>query len=159
VEGGIMSYMGETTPEPRREAIEAARWWAQQLTAVPEDDLDVQELLDDPRSLGLLALSRSTVKPLTREEADQYAEALAVGIEQHLAQWGRWDPAKPHFGSALRSIGVDYGPERVLTDAVDAVGLKISRVAWPMKTVMWIDPGEVRVAVGERGGIETVWAA
>ncbi len=63
---------------------------------------------------------------------------------------GSWRDAvekdDPQWGSALRTICVDYGPEQILADAAEVAG--ISRLRFPYKTVMWVSPGSVEVALG-----------
>jgi hypothetical protein len=139
---------------PRPEAVAAAAWWAEQLAAKAVR----HDVGDDTANI----LS-NTVAGLVRRQRDQaqidaFREALAEEIDQHVERYG-WRPGQPHFGSAMRAIMVDYGPDPVLADAAEKAGFELKTLDLPMKTVMWINPGRVEVAAGYRSAPVVVWEA
>ena len=147
---------------PRPEAEAAAAWWASRLGNATQDlgqrDPAARRMSADAFALGAL-LGRT----YTAEQVDVFRRELAVTIEEHLRQWeappfeDAWNPDEPQRGSALRSFGCDYHPEPVLANAADRAGIKIGSLDLPMKTVMWVNPGIVRVSEGHSGDVVTVW--
>ncbi|MEV5449977.1 hypothetical protein [Streptomyces sp. NPDC052535] len=142
---------------PRPEAIAAAGWWAGKL-ATPADH-DIGRGAEESSALA------NSVSALVRRQRSQaqieaFREALADEIEQHLAQHpDAWRPDDPLWGSGLRDIGVDYGPDAVLADAAERAGFELKMLDLPMKTVMWINPGVVKVAEGYSAQPVIVWRA
>jgi hypothetical protein len=47
----------------------------------------------------------------------------------------------------------------VLHDAAERAGFTIGMFDLPMKTTMWINPGQVSVAGGHGAGPKVIWAA
>lgn len=133
---------------PRPAAIAAAAWWADRLF-LP----GVQDNGDEGQSLLATYVAATVLLrngPMTPAERTLFAERLATRIEVHV--FGR-----PWCGG----IGVDYGPDLVLESAlIAAVGREranVLQVAWPIKTMMWVNPGEVKVRHGYRAEIQTIW--
>ena len=148
----------------RPEARAAADWWAGKLAAgTDEHDLGDRDAAERDLTATARAASAVLRQRFMTEQVDAFAEHLAEGIEQHLVKWesypheGAWDPADPRRGSALRAVDVDYGPHPVLAEAAERAGIKLKMFDLPMKTVMWINPGEVTVSEGYGGGVTTVW--
>ena len=143
---------------PRLEAQHAAAWWTTQLGCTEQDNGDAMG------SAFASLVARRINRPLTPAQVTAYRVHLAETIEDHLRQWetgiwdGAWSPAEPSRGSALRAILCDYGPDQVLTDAADRCGVKIGRLMFPIKTVMWINPGCVKVRSGYDAGVEEVYS-
>jgi hypothetical protein len=153
-----MDPMEETTGGPRPEVAAAAAWWAQQLAEPATQDVgmrDAAEMLSTGLAQAAAALGR---REWTAGELAAFEAALAVRLEAHVGNGDCWDPGCPERGSALRTIGCDYGPDPVLADAADDAGLgRLRSFDLPMKTVMWINPGRVSVAVGYHGQVVDVW--
>lgn len=129
------------------EARTAARWWADQLTA----DGDVRT--GDAMNEAFAMYARSKQTPPTPEQVEAFRGHLELNVIAMLREPFRaWDKAVaegPQWGSALRTIAVDYGPDPVLADALAAAGLpRRAGLLLPMKTVMWVNPGQVKVAAG-----------
>lgn len=139
---------------PRPEAVAAAAWWAEQL-ATPAVRHDVGDDTANVMSNTVAALVR---RQRDQAQIDAFREVLAEEIEKHVEQYS-WRPEEPHFGSAMRAIMVDYGPDPVLADAAEKAGLELKVLDLPMKTVMWINPGRVEVAAGYRSAPIVVWSA
>ncbi|MGP4085472.1 hypothetical protein [Streptomyces sp. KR55] len=138
---------------PRPEAVAAANWWAEQLATLPQHDVGA------PLSTAFANVATEHGRrQRTPEQIDAFRTALADRIEQHVAQYS-WRPDEPDFGSYMRSIGVDYGPDDVLADAAERAGFKLTSFDLPMKTVMWINPGIVKVAEGHGAGPVVIWEA
>ncbi|WDO09932.1 BTG family protein [Streptomyces murinus] len=140
---------------PRPEAVAAATWWAKQLSEPVRHDLgrgatDASELTNTASAL--------VRRQHSQDEIDAFREALADEIEEHVAECG-WRPDEPDFGSALRALAVDYGPDPVLADAAERAGFKLTMFDLPLKTVMWVNPGVVKVAEGHGAPITVVWGA
>lgn len=130
-----------------REARTAAHWWADHLTA------DQTIRTGDAMNEAFAMYARSKQAPPTPEQVEAFRESLEQGILAMLRDpfnaWAKAVEQGPQWGSALRTIGVDYHPDRILSDALDAAELPDgARLLLPMKTVMWVNPGIVKVAAG-----------
>jgi hypothetical protein len=139
--------------EPPIEAKTAARWWADKLrfgckhqVASPSrrsTDTDIIE--------ALTTLAGNKGKHLTPEQIDQFEGALAAIVTKVFIETDSWQRAKrdPHWGSAVRTLSVDYGPCDELRAAYQFAGgpFRCTGV-FPLKTMMWINPGSVRVRYG-----------
>ncbi|MGW0993508.1 hypothetical protein [Streptomyces sp. NPDC002520] len=138
---------------PRPEAIAAADWWAAKLASPARHDVGATES-------NALANTVSALVQRQRSQAqiEAFREALAEEIEQHVEKYS-WRPDEPDFGSYMRSIMVDYGPDPVLADAAEHAGFELKVLDLPMKTVMWINPGIVKVAEGYSAQPVIIWRA
>lgn len=141
-------------PQPRPEAVAAATWWAEQLAQPTAHRTGA-----GPESQGFVqAVSDLVGHEFTHEQIEAFRIALAEEIERHVAGDG-WRPDEPNFGSYMRSIMVDYGPDPVLADAAERAGFKLRTLDLPMKTVMWVNPGKVSVAAGHGTEPVVIWKA
>lgn len=138
------------------EARAAARWWADQLTA--NQDPRTGDAMHE--ALTMYARSKSTAT-VTEEQV----EAFTVHLEQAVLEMLRdehssWDKAvatEPHVGSAFRRLEVDYHPDEILKGALNAAGIQRRAGGWlPLKTVMKVDPGRLRVKLGYRAEWEVL---
>lgn len=140
---------------PRPEAVAAANWWAGKLAAQVRHDVGRGA---EPSS----ALTNSVSALVRRQRADAdieaFREALADEIDQHVAKYS-WRPDEPDFGSYMRAIINDYGPDEVLTNAAHRVGFELTTFDLPLKTTMWINPGMVKVAEGHSTRPTIIWRA
>ncbi len=129
----------------KREARTAAQWWADQLAA------------NDPQRTGeamheaFADYARSKMERPSPEQVEVFRAHLEEAILQMLREpASAWDAAlssgEPNRGGALRTVAVDYNPGGILKDAADAAGVKTRLL--PVKTCMWINPGQVRVGHG-----------
>lgn len=138
---------------PRPEAVAAANWWAQQLEQPPLHGLGAREQTNIANAAT--AVGRTQKTP---EQVEAFRTALAEVIEQELSERPEdWRPGDPSFASAFRAIAGDYRPARELETAAERAGFKLKMFDVPMKTVMWVNPGVVTVAVGHGGITEVVW--
>ncbi|MEU9208520.1 hypothetical protein AB0D27_11340 [Streptomyces sp. NPDC048415] len=140
---------------PRPEAIAAAAWWAEKL-AHPASH-DVGRGAEESSALAN-TVSALVQRQRSHAEIEAFREALADDIEQHIAQYS-WRPDEPDFGSYMRAIQIDYGPDPVLADAAKRAGFELKMLDLPMKTVMWINPGIVTVAEGNGTQPAVIWRA
>ena len=150
----------------RPEARAAADWWADALANGTDDhDLGARDAAERDLTAAARAGSAVLRQRFTDEQVDAFRRQLAERIEQHLIKWesypheGAWDPSDPRRASALRAIGCDYGPDEVLTEAAELAGLALKMFDLPMKSVMWIDPGEVKVSAGYGATPKVIWPA
>jgi hypothetical protein len=88
----------------------------------------------------------------TAEEIEAFRAALERRIEEFLAS-NPWYPGDPGRGSYFRVVECGYGPDQVLTQAAEDAGITVSILELPMKTVMWVNPGEVTVSAGYQAPI------
>lgn len=147
---------------PRPEAVHAAIWWASRLGCA-RHDLGGRDA--DERGKSALANFSAMLsgRVFTEEQRGAFRCELAVTIEEHLARWetesseDAWRPDNPQWGSALRAFGCDYGPDPVLEEAAERAGFTLRSSDLPMKTVMWINPGQVKVAEGYSALPEVIW--
>jgi hypothetical protein len=141
----------DTTMSPyAKEFTAAAQWWGEQLKGLPGRN-NGASAQDDPTGFGtaitlLAAASTPTaddvqigrfVDALVKHLCEQAGERLVAGRRVHF------------------SIGTDYHPDRELADAASAAGIDCYRFPW--KTMMWIDPGFVRVSAGYQAEEEVIW--
>lgn len=152
--------------KPRPEAVAAAAWWAAKIGHATH----IIGRPDDPSvATGTAFANAATAfagRTYTDEQREAFREALAARIEEHIQKFserwpweGSWDPAEPFRASAMRTIHCDYGPDPMLADAAEQAGIKVTMLDVPMKTVMWVNPGEVKVSEGYGADPVTVWAA
>ncbi|MFF0139700.1 hypothetical protein ACFYRN_25005 [Streptomyces sp. NPDC005227] len=138
----------------RPEAVAAAAWWAERI-AVGAAAHDVGA----PAS-NLFANTVSALVARQRDQAqiERFRDALAELIEQHVDGDG-WRPDNPLWGSAIRTVEVGYAPDEILSGAAEQAGFELKLSDLPLKTVMWVNPGEVKVAEGYNAPIRSVWRA
>lgn len=149
---------------PRPEAAAAAAWWAAWLNGPPPAH-DIGRRTSDERDASDRATLTAAItqRTLTAGQVARFRDELAAGIEAHLVRWetgtfaGAWRPDEPRWASSLRSVSIDYHPWSLFRDAADRAGFRLPGLALPIKTVMWINPGQVRVAVGYFGEPVTIW--
>ena len=124
----------------------AAKWWAEVLNSSPfyQSGDSWQDIL-----LSFIPWSKAP-----RRELDLFRTKLESTMKEKFCS--SWDSKRPRFGGALRVVGVDYEPDLLLSEAGLAAGIDIS-LRLPVKTVMWVNPGEVRVAIGYRAPIKVVY--
>jgi hypothetical protein len=157
--------MSAPLPEPRPEARQAATWWASRLGNAVHDNGD-RDASERSSTAFAAAATRLGGRVFTDEQRDAFRHELETAIEAHLQQRtsgineGSWRPDEPLWGSALRCIAIDYHPHPVLQEAAERAGLpKLRTIDMPIKTVMWINPGDVKVAEGYSAPAEIVWQA
>ncbi|WP_328631955.1 hypothetical protein [Streptomyces sp. NBC_00356] len=104
---------------------------------------------------AVTAVGRS---PKTPEQIEAFRVALAEVIERQLSERPEdWRPDNPSWASYSRTIAGDYRPAQELETAAEEAGFKLKMFDAPMKTVMWVNPGIVKVAIGHGGIAEVVW--
>lgn len=132
-----------------KEEIEAAvKWWGKQLReGTRQDNGDAMQSV-----LATMVASQMRVTP---EQVDVFEKTLATLLPKYLGRI--WDPLKPNFGSACRVLDCDYGAHLLLVAAALLAGIEPTCPPFPMKTVMWINPGNVQVRHGYRAPEETIW--
>ncbi|MGW3152749.1 hypothetical protein [Streptomyces sp. NPDC001089] len=139
---------------PRPEAVAAAAWWAERLAA----GAGVHDVGSTDSNLFVNTVSALVARQRDQAQIEQFRDALAELIEQDVDGDG-WRPDDPLWGSAMRTVEVGYGPDEILSTAADRAGFELKLSDLPMKTVMWINPGEVKVAEGYNAAIVPVWKA
>jgi hypothetical protein len=123
------------------QADAAAAWWADALRAPRQDN-------GDPLQSMLMTVLASQRDRPSDTDLDAFATALAATIDARIAGGRTWI-----------CIGVDYGPDRELSDAMTAAGVS-HPIAWPCKTRMYITPGkDVTVAAGYGADEVPIWVA
>jgi hypothetical protein len=138
----------------RPEAVAAAAWWADRLAAGAR----THDVGDREASERISQVAALVARQREQAQIERFRDALADLVEEHLAA-RVWRPTEPKFGSGLRVIDIDYAPHPVLTRAAERAGFRLGGLDLPLKTAMWINPGEVRVAEGYSAPIATVWRA
>lgn len=104
----------------RPEIQAAAKWWADQLRSIPKFD-NGDPSFPSQISGAMAASARSQVQ-VPDEQIERFRVALEQRIEEDFASLP-WDESIPHAGSALRTIGSDYGPVPPIQTAIDDVGI------------------------------------
>jgi hypothetical protein len=127
------------------EIAAAVNWWADQLRGPAK--------MDNGDAFG----SAKDLPPVTEEQIEKFKASLTEKLPAYLGRY--WNPEDPLCGSYFRTLSVDYDPCALLSDAADYAGIDAQGLRFPIKTVMWIDPGEVRVACGYGAADVVVWTA
>lgn len=140
---------------PRPEAIAAADWWANKLAQPPVHSLGRGAEQSSALANAATDMAR---RQHGQAEIDAFRQTLAEEIEKHIDD-DSWRPENPLWGSYMRAIEVGYGPDAVFTDAAERAGFKLGAFDLPMKTVMWINPGLVKVAEGYNAQPVVIWNA
>lgn len=135
--------------EMHHETGTAATWWADQLRRPAVQDNG------DAAQSSMMADLAALHKPIAREQIMYFESVLHRLLADKFKS--NWYPGDPQRGSYERTVGVDYGPDEILADASERAGIAISLCRFPVKTMMWINPGEVKVAVGYGAPIKTIW--
>lgn len=145
----------------RPEVVAAARWWADQLAGPAEHHIVRPGEPGAVSGAFVSAASSVAARQFTAEEVEAFRVALEAELERHVDAhgWAKAVAEGPLWGSAMRCIGNDYGPDPVLADAAQAAGLKLTMFDLPMKTAMWINPGSVTVAGGYQAGPAQIFRA
>ncbi len=125
----------------------AAQWWADRLTSCRHSGLSPEERASgDNRSYEMAEMLMAINKPkVTPEQIERFR---AILIEK-LATADRW---------ARQTIGVDYHPDQISADSLDAAGITSAMGTLPIKTCMWLnDDGTVRVRYGYGSEVQTIF--
>ncbi|MFF2094833.1 hypothetical protein [Streptomyces sp. NPDC058202] len=137
---------------PRAEAVAAAAWWAQRLASgAAAHDVGAAQ-----SNLFANAVSALVARQRDQAQIERFRDALAELIEDHVGG-DAWRPDNRLWGSAMRIVEVGYAPDEILSGAADQAGFELKLSDLPLKTVMWINPGEVKVAEGYSAPVTTVW--
>jgi hypothetical protein len=137
----------------KQEIEAAARWWADAISGQQEQRSGAFEL-----DLAIMAYAKSRLvgRP-TAEQVEVFRINLIEFLTEKLAL-DCWDVTNPSRGSYWRTIAVDYDPDPTLRQAAAKAGIKIRySETFPIKTVMWINPGCVKVALGYGAAPKVIW--
>lgn len=126
----------------------AVNWWARQLVS---DDLKHDNGVFEHNVLAEMATE--TIPKPTKEELKEFKEVLRTNIKQMLDNKNIYN----------KVINVDYHPDQYLADAYRKTISKSNKMlddgflAFPFKTMMWIEKGEVSVSKGYRAPVEIIY--
>jgi hypothetical protein len=127
----------------------AVEWWVNVLRERPAHDNG-----DAFQSMFSTRMSRM-LPPIDDVQLEIFGNTLREIIYQRCVE--TWRPGNPQWGSYMRTFGCDYGPDMMLSEAAESANIKPSMLLFPIKTVMWINPGEVTVRHGYGSEIETIF--
>lgn len=108
----------------------AARWWADQLRGTKQDNGDQIGLAN------VVAVLKGDRQPA--DLVEKFEVVLLRMLEEN--------------GSSL--LSTDYDPSGLLVEAAHEAGIPASCGPFPLKTVMWIDSGSVKVKHGYGAAIQ-----
>lgn len=134
--------------KPTREVRVAAQWWADRLA---RRDGVVDLGASDSEAFVLYAQTK--IPPVTDAQVElfrlQLEAELRAMITHPMSGWDKAERQGPRWGAAFRTVSVDYGPCPILGKALAAAGLdEHSSSLLPLKTTMWVNPGQVMVRHG-----------
>ncbi len=137
-----------------KEVKVAAKWWSKNICLNNQDTGDL--------ILNTFMREFHCAPNLTDEKRKSFEEALIDRITERYNYLEKklgikWDSENPSFGSAHRTLSVDYAADKILTNAAKDVGIKITNGTFPCKTTMWVMPGKVKVSHGYRSPIEIIY--
>lgn len=132
--------------------IEAAvNWWADKLAGGHfQDNGDAYQSV-------FATLARSETSAPTDDQLTAFRDRLRDEIGHAIRSHDSWRIDEPMWGGCTegRCVSTDYGPEPLLRRSADAAGINDMR--FPIKTVMWISPGQVKVACGYGKPAEVIY--
>ncbi|HVL13594.1 MAG TPA: hypothetical protein VM529_13585 [Gemmata sp.] len=145
-----MVLVSEDAPE----IVAAAKWWADVLRSGAKFDNG-----DDSSAGGLAGAMAMLSRPeFAADVLDKFEAELRAGMARWFNDRGGWSVEQPDWGSYGRCVSVDYGPCRVLSDALTRAGGRGNGITcFPWKTVMWVDPGKVTVRYGYAAPVTTIY--
>jgi hypothetical protein len=120
----------------RPEALIVAKWWRSRLT---DDTFDN----GDESALGILtqmmAKDVKRIQPIiTTEQANIFEKSVAESVDQMIEKNGRYH----------QLIGVDYYPDKVLSEALEKAERPVSITVLPWKTRTSFTEGLAEAAIG-----------
>ncbi len=137
----------------RPELHAAVTWWAHALMGDYVDDAG--DFLINATAAVFKEKRHPWDRP-TRESVERFKIALLCLMAAQFAE--AWNDEQPNWASGNRNLAVDYEPNLILSTA-----LAFARVAGtlrlPIKTVMWVSPGSVKVRCGYHGEEKQVFPA
>lgn len=122
------------TPEQIDAAVE---WWAARLRSCRHSGLSAEERRDPSNHAYQIAEMMMTV--LKPRVTDEQIGAFKAALSERLTA----DTYEARYGV----LDVDYGPCRMLRESLEAAGIPANHTL-PIKTIMWIRDGAVRVRYG-----------
>jgi len=135
-----------------KEEINAAvEWWAKVIQEPKHDN-------GEPLQSLFANWLTSKLKPLAEDQIESFKKNLTVKIRELLQKYQHyWREGDPRCGEFFRTIAVDYYPCSELAEAAEKAGIDATDLRFPMKTEMWINPGEVKVRHGYSAPIQTIF--
>jgi len=92
------------------------------------------------------SILRSRVASPSHGQISLFKILLAQELRELIAITDCWYPGDPMRGSALRTLSVDYDPDRRLRAALDGAGINSSIL--PVKSMSQTSPGIVKYSFG-----------
>jgi hypothetical protein len=121
----------------------AAQWWADRLAGPCKQD-NGDRSMTGMLTAGLMAMNQSSLQYPSEEQLEKFKAALVAALDAKAENHAQRGGDYPYRAC----LGVDYGPDADLAKAAEAAGIDGSRHRFPIKTVMWINPGDVAVRYG-----------
>jgi len=131
----------------REQITAAAEWWAARLQNCRNSGLSAEERADPSnRQYQFAEVLMQAGRPIVADaQVSAFRDALARRLEQ----------ASP---GEQRTIGVDYGCDPVLGDALTEAGIPNRTGTLPIKTMMWLrDDGTVAVRYGYGAEVQVIY--
>lgn len=132
-----------------REARAAAQWWADRLADAGETRTG------DAMNDAFAMYARSKIPLPTAAQVNEFRAHLEAVLLAWIGDPQRYwrdavESGGNRLGAAFRTVAVDYRPDPILGDALEAAGLggAFMTLRLPLKTVMWVNPGRVTVRHG-----------
>lgn len=131
-------------------AKKGTKWWTDRLREISKQSTG------DLLASFLVTQAEAEARKLTsslEEKLSVFQSHLEANL-LNMIEESDWREDNPMWGSGLRAVGVDYHPDLELAEAAEKAG--ISRLLFPVKTMMWLNPDGVKVSLGYHGKIEEV---
>ncbi len=140
-----------------QQEIEAAVNWWKSVMRNPKQDAG------DGTVNMVAAWAKSHTPPMESDKIEDFGRELSSRLPAFLKK-GAWKDAEEGdsgVGSMCRVLAVDYGPDTLLREAAEAAGIRAGSgdLCFPIKTVMWINPGRVSVSYGYGAKEEVIFEA
>lgn len=143
-------YFDPPETEIYPEVQAGAEWWGEILKRpAPQDNGDLFQS-------AFAQLVADAIGRPSPEQIERFVRWLAWGFQT--SRIVSWDPRERHWGGASRVISIDYAPDTLLVLAACRAGITgCIDPLFPIKTVMWINPGSVKVRCGYSGAVTTIY--
>lgn len=123
----------------------ACEWWAARITRPTFNALRPEERRrEDSQPMAVAEImAASMVEDINEGAVARFQLELAQRL--HTDEQARW------------GIGVDYGPDRILSEAAAAAGIKVTMMTFPWKSFMSFHDGKVEAYCGYGQPFETLY--
>ncbi len=136
----------------REELHVAVEWWTKKLLSEYTDDAG--DFMINAAASWFKDQNRHPWDKPTERSVEKFKLSLLCLSAASFSDG--WDESNPNWASANRTLSVDYGPNKILTCALEFAGISAT-LTLPIKTTMWISPQSVKVRCGHNSAEQVLF--